>query len=441
MYFVYLVLALLNISLLLLIIRWRGLFSPEGIGIAYLTLLVASDFFGLLLSWGLEGAEGLAPRRMEEEIYPSAIHILGVLSLAIGLFAAGKPRPKHYQLPDHKLRFVGLGLTLIGIVMKLSAMVIGGVRNPFAYLNNLYLYDSSVRELGFLDQGVLIAILGLALTAAGYRERRMIQGVAIFCALVIGFMLSVSKSSIMGVLVVFLIVSEILHPKGIRYWMRSRWVMLLLVLFIVGLGVKTQIKYQGVESIDYSPGTVVEIATTTVMLRIGPSGLHEGYTNLVNRISEEPWQQFRGTVVEGTVLGVVPRFIWNNIFDLEKPEHPFHAKGYLINTRFMGDELGNDAPTLVGFAFADFGISSVVVYLFVGGWLLGLIRRMGEASTSSIPSVVAFLTFINGFSFSFAESGFLNLFYYLGLSASVGFLAWALIALRQLVRNAARQRS
>ena len=65
----------------------------------------------------------------------------------------------------------------------------------------------------------------------------------------------------------------------------------------------------------------------------------------------------------------------------KKPVHPFWGLGLLIYEDRHVFEKEAPAPTLVGYAYTDGGLLAVVVYLGLGGMLLGLMREKRQSRT------------------------------------------------------------
>ncbi len=434
----FLILFIANLSLILWIIRWRGLVSCEGLGMAFLAIGIASDGFGLIGASLFDSIRPEAALRMQAEIVPTAIHILGIVCLVIGMSITNlKAARIQYQLTRRdkgNLAFVGWSIVATGLCMKILAMHLMGFSNIFSYLDQLYDYDISVRKYGFLDQGVTFALFGIMLIVISDEGRSLKQCLLLMGAFVISFLLSTSKSGFMLVIIPFYLITRSMSIQTLKYW--SRWPILVIVgiIFIVGLGIKTQAKYSGLAEIDYTPGNVVNIAQTTILLRFSSSGLYEGYTNLVNRIIDNPANQLNGTVIiDGIILGNIPRFIFNDFFFIEKPDHPFRAKGELINTDYRVDPDGNDAPTLVGFAFADFAFWSLITYMILGGMILGVIRRFSTSRRNNVIVFVGYIFFASNFGPSLPEGGFLNMFYYITWGIILAIFAWSLIKIRTML--------
>jgi hypothetical protein len=418
-----------NILVLVLILRWRGLTSAEGIGIAFLLLSVVSDGFALLGTVALDPTwADYARGRMAAEVIPTLVHIFALILFAGGLALTDPiPRvaPRAVATADlSRIRIAGWTLTLVGLGMKLLALYIWGVHSLSEYLDRLLEYDISVRKFGFLDQGVTVAVFGLVLLVVANEDRRLRQALLMIAALGVALLLSTSKSGIVLVLLPFYVLSRLFSPKTLRAWSRPSVVFLVVIVFCLGLGMKAQIKYLGLRRIDLSAANILDVARATVLVRFSGQGLYSGYSFLVNRIIEDPTMALNGNVTLATFTGVVPRFIWTDVLLTEKPEHPFHAAGELVNERHVVDVNGNDAATFVGAAFADAGLFSLIPTMVLGGMLIGWLRKTWGNNRQQIFLAIGYAYFACAFGPSMAESGFLSLIYFVIWGLAVSLLVW-----------------
>ncbi len=67
------------------------------------------------------------------------------------------------------------------------------------------------------------------------------------------------------------------------------------------------------------------------------------------------------------------------------------------------------APTMVGFAYGDYGLASTIVYLFAGGMFAGLLRRWATGNKRLFP-MAAYILFALAGGVS-AEGGFIGTIY------------------------------
>ncbi len=122
-------------------------------------------------------------------------------------------------------------------------------------------------------------------------------------------------------------------------------------------------------------------ALSTFGTRFGRAGVYAGYANLVDRQLEDHAFFMQGRVLAYSLTAWVPHVVYP-----DKPVHPFRDIGYLIRDNFSSRFDTVYAPTLVGFAFADFGLASVVTYLFFGGLVLGCSARFAGEGDGADPA-------------------------------------------------------
>jgi hypothetical protein len=384
---------------------------------AFVLLAVASDGIALILALlvGGSGAE-YARLRMAAEVEPTLVHILGIAIFAIGL-AVVDPRAvpvrRHLNTRDRKeMAVMGAALAMGGLAMKMVAMYLWGLRSLGDYLNNLYLYDFKVRSYAFLDQGVPLSALGFVLLAIAADQRRRSQALYLGAGVVVSLVLSLSKSGITQLILPFYLLAQIYSPATLRAWMRTPVLVATGLLFLFALGVKTQVKYRGLELTSLPPSTYVDIAVAQIEARFSGSGLFKKFSYLQTRIVDDPTKALHGQATEGIIAGMVPRFVYE-AFGREKPPHPFYARGELVQEDRHVDLYANDAPSFVGAAFADAGYWSLVPVLLFGGVALALIRIFWTTATRSTASIIGYVYVVTHAGPSLSESGFLNLLYFL----------------------------
>lgn len=423
-------LTLANLLLIYLVIRRRGLWSPEGLGLGLLSVAVASDWIGL--HWYLATSEYSFDHGAEValRLYPGVVLGAGLLALALGLFVfpADRNYPGH-SIKAAELSACGKALFVLGLAMKLYAIYAWGFSSIFEYIANTYSYDVQKQGGGFLDQGLLLATMGVLLimsTSSTSKFRRMILG---FVILAISFLLSSSKSGLNTAIIAAVVVFSAIEPKLLREVRRPLTFALIACVFFLGLGIKTQIKYGGTQLSTVGQITFSEIAESSALSlssRFSAFGNYRGFCNLVTRIDSNPELKLNGRATEHLLAGWVPRFLWP-----DKPEHPFHAAGLLVNDAFVVDQYGNDAPTLVGSAFADFGFWGAIATLFLGGLFLGWVRRGYSANCAQNSSwIVAWCFFTIQMGMALPESGFLGVIYYAIFAVVVGLFCECVLRFR-----------
>jgi hypothetical protein len=423
-----------NVGLMVAIARWRGLASFEGLGMALLALVVATDYGGVCLALAVTGSSLEARELVDLRLVPGLVHLLGLTCFALGLLVVS-PTPVKIRrvLTDddaRTLRYAGTFLLVLGVGMKLIALGSEGITSLGDYFANVYTYNVSQRKLGeFWDWGTQIAMFGCTLVIAGYEGRRGWQLIYAAILVSVAFLLTSSRAGIAGAILMLAVVLIALNPRTARSWVRPRFIGAVLVLLVVTSGVKSQMRYYPGSSTGVHtdwPRLVGE-ALSTFGTRFGRAGVYAGYANLVDRQLGDHTFFMRGRVLAYSLTAWVPHVVYP-----DKPVHPFRDIGYLIRDNFSSRFDTVYAPTLVGFAFADFGIASVITYLFFGGLVLGLIRRFAGQGDQPILLLVAYLhlTLIEGAT-NLIHNGFLAFIAsFLFTVASAG-LAAAYVTLRR----------
>jgi hypothetical protein len=391
----YTLIALWNLGLLVAIARWRGITSYEGLGMALLAVVVGSDYAGLAIALALTHGSPEVQAMVALRLRPGLIHLLGLLSFALGLFVASPnpPRIRRVLTDDdaRQLRYAGSFLLLFGVGMKMVALGSEGITSIGDYFANIYTYNVAQRQLGsFWDWGPELAMFGAALLAAGYEYRSFRQAAIAGLSAAIAFFLTSSRAGIVGAGLMFFIVLAAFNPRTLRQWVRPRLIAAFLALLVVTSGIKTQLRF--------FPGTTSGVRTdwpelaaealSTFGTRFGSAGVFAGYANMVDRQSEDHSLLMHGRVLAYTLTAWVPHVVYP-----DKPVHPFRDIGYLIRENFSSRLDTVYAPTLVGYAWADFGLISVVTYLFFGAFALGWLRRLLSTETTPILAVVGYLHF------------------------------------------------
>jgi len=434
---------LFSIILILItwLIYWRGLFSAEGLGMAFLFLGVTSDGFGLLSIYILNLNLVDIESELQLRFLPNIVLIIGLLSFFAGLLISNPNRKSiNYDLSEkskkirQKIIITGYYLIIMGLVMNMYALYSWGFRSLNDYFSGLYMYSAMKRGGGFMDTGLSIAILGLSLLVTVYSNSRCKQIFFILVILGISFILSPSKSGIIMALIVLFFTIHVFNKKLLKQIFKPLPLIVLFVIFFIGLGIKTQIKYGfslEKNKTFYNKKDILRTALITIGRRYGPLGLYRGYSFMVNRLVENPSLFFGTKILENTITGWIPRFVWAN-----KPEHPFHARGDLFNEDSSIDIYGNEAPTFAGYAFADSGYWSLILYSLMGGFILGLIRKIiALQNKHPFPFILGYIFFSTQMSNSIAETGFLNLFYYIIFSAVLFFIIFITLGLNNLLKT------
>lgn len=418
---VFTLILLVNIFLMAIIIRWRGFFSCEGIGMAFLALIVGSDALGLYFPQLFEAVFVIdVPAEMQLRYMPSIILTIGLISFMVGLFLSGRAASFQYvavsQLAKKdraELVATGYFLSAIGLGMNLYALYLAGFHSITDYYSNLYMYQAEKRGGEFLDGGINIAVLGLSLLLAVRYTDALRQWVLIICIITLAFTLSVSKSGINSAIIIMCFTLNLFNREILSRILRPVPIFASILILIIGLGVKTQIKYGSYDDLSFSSSDVIGASLLSLTARYGPTGIYRGYSLLTSQLIQTPDMYFNGEIIKAEIGAWIPRFIWPT-----KPYHPFNARGDLFNEDLRNDEYQNYAPTFAGYAFTDYGYLSLILYLMSGGLIVGYTRNWlasQQEYKSAFMTAYCFLSFQLGP--SSAESGFLSLTYYLAFTA------------------------
>jgi len=401
------------------VIRWRGFFSCEGVGLAFTALIVYSDFVGLIFPQFFLNTEGMSlSDEAQLRVYPLVLLILAILALCAGRYLGSFfwTRPLNFNLSlrhrvNTELRYLGWFLTVLGLGMNLYGLYSAGFRSLSDYYSNMYRYQVEQQGYGFLDNGVNIGVLGLSVLAASCPRVNLKFLLYIVLAIGSAFLISVSKSGINSALVMMSIIFYLFNPPRLRWLLRPARILMFLLVLLIGLGIKTQIKYgfsTGQKAVSLSSQDIYESSLWSVQRRYGPFGLFRGYCYLIETLSEKPYYRMGGAVIFQELTAWIPKVLWP-----DKPTHSFNARGDLITEDYYIDPDQNHAPTFAGYAYSDFGVWSLVMYPILGGLVLAWLESRLLREGASDLSLLAYAFFVAHMGPGFSESGFLSLFYYL----------------------------
>jgi hypothetical protein len=423
--FVFVLVSAINIGLLLFLIRKRGWASIEGLCAAYLLAIIVSDNVEVLIrAWFWPETLPLGPDEINLRIYPTIVHILGIGALLVGLSLADlRPRSLSRMLSPSETRsliHIGMALVLIGTAM-FGIAVSRGLATGFTTMEG---YTAMVEQSGaFLYRGADVALLGLVLLFATLRG--IPRGIAAVAVVLTPILAMFNKGGLEKSLLWAAVAYSVYQSKNFKRLFRrgTAWtigVPAALVLVLVTIGLKSQYRL-GAEVTTTSDSLLVGLAP--VRARYSSDGLYRGYSQLTTYMRNGWAPQFDGRILVYTLTAWIPGNIYPN-----KPDHPTRHTGFMVysdNHNYAGDA---SAFTLVGIAYADFGVASVVCYLLAGGVILGLVRRTANRPGGNLYYHVGYL-FLCVFGACSAESGLLLIFYVLALAAGVMGLTWLLVHL------------
>ena len=277
--------------------------------------------------------------------------------------------------------------------------------------------------------GQSIAFIGFALLAVSFRKH-FSQFMMLFFAGIFGVFFTASKSGLLAAATIFFLALYIYRYHSFRYWFRPIILFTLLCFVLVGLGIKTQIKYgDSIQQLELRAESVSNLAFAVIGTRWGPIGMYRGYSTLVERLEENPWWHARGKATYFASVAWIPRFLWS-----EKPLVPTKGLGYLVDPYGRIDPYGTDAPMLVGAWFWDLGILGLIFGMIFSGMFIGAVSQYFARANRFIKYAPAYLFFVLSGA-SFAESGFLNFFCNLLVVIAIMIMCAILIMLRTTIQK------
>lgn len=421
----FLLVSAINVSVLLLLVRKRGWSSCEGICALYLLASIVTDnvevLFGVLFR---PDALPLGAQEINLRIYPTIVHILGIGSLLAGLLLVDShPRPLTRTLDAYeKRRLMRLGIALI---------LIGGTMHGFAIQHGLATglsqpnVDEYVKETAFVKGGAFlykggqIALLGLVLLFVTLRG--LSKQVAAIAILVMPTLAYFNKGGLQVSLVFGAVGCSVYQTRPFRQLLRSTvtWAILVpvaLIAVMIDIGAKNH--YRKRTDIA-SMAEIFESAARSLHTRYSDDGLYRGYSQLVTYVGSGWADNFHGRMLVYALTSWLPISIH------EKPDHPTRDTGRMLYSDHHSYKADASAFTLVGAAYVDFGLTSVVSYLFVFGALLGLIRKVANRQDANIYINVGYV-FLSMAGVCSAEAGFLDFFYMIVLTSGVLASGWLL---------------
>lgn len=439
-WFEFLTLSLLNLGLMAFIIRRWGIASAEGFCMAYLGMAVLTDNVELIFHYVFSpNALPLGYRELDFRIYPTAIHVFALFVFIAALCVVNfKPTPIARALDSVgllHLREIGVGITIVGLVLAGIALYLVGALSPTNFYSSLNAFRSQALPFGgFWYRGADIAVFGMALTLPSFARNRGRFFAVLTAMMFVSFFLRTNKGGLEEPILWAGIVLLVYNRTLFKSLLNFRMVALALAIAFLGMGAKTWF----LPKVLHRPGepatisNLVQMATATAATRWGDDSLYRGYCQFVNTLPDNRY------LFEGSKVGVyaltswVPRFIYR-----DKPDHPFRGLGFMMYSDFHTFPMETPAPTLVGSMMADNGIVSLVEYLFAAGLFLGWFRRAAASGSASLYWHVGYVFFVlfGGFS---ADEGILGLIYTLLLGYGVVAAAYLLISIRSITRSSSR---
>jgi len=433
-FFEFMVLSTANLGIIIFIIRRRSIASAEGLCMAYLGMAVLTDNVALVFHYFYSSnLLPLGQRELAFRLYPTAVEIVGLLILIMGLYLSdGKATPVLRDLNLSqvvRLRQIGIAITVVGLTLCFVALyLVGALSSPNFYASLNSFRNQALPFGGFWYRGADIAVFGMALTLPSLQARLKCFFSVLALMMFVSFFLRTNKGGLEEPILWGGIVLFVYNRKFLQTLLSVRTIALALVIAFLGVGVKFWFLPRAMGNSSSARGPLVQLvkmAAAGASERWGDDALYRGYCQFVNSLPDNRYLFSGSRVGVYSLTSWVPRFLYPN-----KPDHPFRGLGFAIYSDFHAYPDETPAPMLVGSAMADNGFVSLTAYLFLAGLFLGWFRVIaaGPKSLCWHCGYVLFVLF-GGFS---AEEGTLGLIYTLLFAYGVVIAARLLVAVNDL---------
>jgi hypothetical protein len=405
-----------NLGLMAYFIYRNSLFSAEGLAFGYVFASILSDAIGLLWLAAWEpGSLRLGMQEFEMRIYPGVIHLFGIISLGLGLQLVN-PRPKpvrrnlvgalrnHLFLSGLLMAACGFGLFAIGV------MLVGATNAAsfYAVVDQFRTEDLSFG--GFWYRGLDIALFGLVLMLVS-AERFAAKAILILAILLTPLFLSSNKGGLEKSLLAIAFLLYVFNHESFLRLMKARILVPVLLIVVVAVGFKNGLLQSSRQESTVNTAenglslqSIAESGLASISNRYSNEGLYRGYCMMVTYMRDGLASYYDGKILAYSLNSWIPR-----ILAPDKADHPFRGIGYMINADGHVYLREASAPTLVGYAYGDYGLGSTIAYLFVGGLLTSLYRKWSISRTALFPVVAyVFFSLLGGVS---AEGGYVGAIY------------------------------
>lgn len=426
----FITLSAMNLAIIIAIIRWRGIASAEGLCMAYLGMAVATDNAELLFHYFVSpDVLPLGYREFAFRLYPTAIEILGLLTLIAALWSVNRRAvPLSMDLEQAavlKLRKIGIAITIIGFVLVSVALCLVGALSSLNFYATLDSFRSEALPFGgFWYRGADVAVFGMALTLPSLQRKPKRLLWTLTLMMLVSFFLRTNKGGLEEPILWGALALFVYNRKFLRTLLTARTAALAITLAFLGIGAKLWFLPRAMDRLPAGSSTFKQLMKTAeagASARWGDDGLYRGYCQFVNTLPDNRYLFAGSKVAVYSLTSWIPRLLYP-----DKPDHPFRGLGFAIYSDFHTYPDETPAPMLVGSAMADNGIFSLIAYLFVTGMSLGWFRRFAIQSQSLYWQCgYLFFVLFGGFS---AEEGTLGLIYTLIFAYSVVTAAHLLLA-------------
>jgi hypothetical protein len=200
-----------------------------------LFVVVGTDWIGLTFEYIT--TPDITSKIFAMRIIPTIIHIVGIASLAMGLFVVNpKPLPIawDYGANIRTLKKIAWFLVILGFSMKIFSLYAAGITSLKSYFLNMYAYTIARGKYGgFWDKGLGIMIFGMGLLFANQEKFRAQIGIVIVAGLTF-FALSKSRGGIISIPIIFIILLCIFNKKMLKAWMNPAVIVFVVLAIILG---------------------------------------------------------------------------------------------------------------------------------------------------------------------------------------------------------------
>ena len=388
------------------IIYRQGMASVEGYCATFIGLAIFGDTINLLADDFFQRSTLLlGPDEFTFRLYPGFVHILAFLALIAGLFLAN-PKPirigRGFSEPELDfIAYTGSALVLIGLTMAIVTIILTHAFSASNFFHSLDTFRTGKtgESGGFWYRGADIADFGFALILPSQRKNfRMF--LILGCMFFVSFFLRANKGGLEMPILWTALGLYTYNPRRFWSFAKLRIAIYCLVLIVLGIGVKVELL-----KIDQSSRDMTTSMLGPIQNRWGDQGLYRGWCQFINLLPKYHYL-FQGHP-EGmfAITAWVPKFITGSRMDL-----PGYGLGFMVHAD--QHTYKNESPSLglVGSAYADDRLFSVISYMLAAGIVLGLLRRFAAGPHSPIQWHISYfaLALFGGLS---AEAGISNFFY------------------------------
>jgi hypothetical protein len=344
------------------------------------------------------------------------VHILGLAALYAGLYFTDPVVPTSSGLVTDPAKghggliLSGMVIALIGATMFVIAVVLLGAPLGPQFYEAIDTYRSVTPHAygAFWFRGVDLMILGLAFVFVGMPSNFVGRVLLFLVMAAIPFFATGNKGGVDRACLYVLVISASFNRALFASLTQTYVIAAAAPVLVWALGLKLAL-LSGAGLTGWTMSRTMEHGQTAFGSRFSDEGLYRGYCSFIDylRVNSEFHSHFNVGVY--TFQSWVPRMIYES-----KAPHPFLALGRIINPDGHFIETEVCAPTIVGYAYADYGMTSTVHYLAIGGAALGLVRRYLAGARAPFIARLTYVSYavLGGLS---SEVGFLSAFYVLGL--------------------------